>query len=177
MWRKLQICLGLALLSSGLGLAGARAEAPLLQSLHESELRQLLDEAGLRVLRQQNGGLIAARPGGPEVWVGLSACDSRGRCRFLRLRGLWPIGARPAAREAAERFDQATPVAFVAVEQRLGGAVVLAGRDLWLQPGRTRANLRAELQLSEELLAQVTQALLRADPDLQGYWGERLRGH
>lgn len=152
----------------------AGAAAPLVHTLDRSGLEALLTERGQQVLREQNGGVIAARRGGPELWLALADCAPSGACGFLRMRGAWPVGSRQAALKAAEEYDSSVPLAFLSIENREGQNVVLAGRDVWIRPGRSRANLLVELALAERLLADVTTALLNADPGLAEYWERAL---
>jgi hypothetical protein len=168
------LSLAVAILAFASPMAWAQPRTELIRSLDGNSLSQLLQVAGFAPRREQEGGFIVSREnGGPELWVRLMHCDGQGVCSYLRIRGVWLIGDRQSARAAVEGYDRTVPIAFVAVIGEGDQTTAHAGRDVWLTPGRTTANLVAELQFSSDMAVAMTQALEAADPEIRAFWEAR----
>ncbi|MGQ0531480.1 MAG: hypothetical protein ACT4OF_02160 [Caulobacteraceae bacterium] len=165
------LLVGVVILMLATPAASAQTRPELLRGLDQTGLSQLLQAAGFTASREHDGGFIVTRAsGGPEISVRLLHCEGQESCSHLRIRGVWLIGDRQAARAAAQNYDRTVPIAFVAIVGDADSTTVYAGRDVWMTPGHTMANLVAELEFSFNMAIAMTQALEAADPGIRAFW-------
>lgn len=158
------------------GIAFAQAGSPdevsgaLMYSISPEELEPLLEEVGYAVVGKPK----------PLQWVLLSASRytmvltfagcKEGRCEGARVRAAWPLGQRPLALAAVKSYERSVPIALVDLVQGASGMLLLVGRDVWMLPGRTAANVAAQLAHVDVLARSMTQHLESSDPGITGFW-------
>lgn len=142
----------------------------LLYSISPQEMDQLLHEVGLIVIdRPEALRWILRSAGGHTLVMTFAGCKEE-RCEGVRLRAVWPLGARPQALAAVRSYEQAVAIAQVNLVRGRQGAILMVGRDIWMLPGRTAANVAAQLRHTEILAESVAQYLTAQDPGIAEFW-------
>ena len=176
-WRLplLAACLALALFPPPRP-ALAQAASPdevsgeLLFSIAPEEMQQLLREVGFIVMdKPEPLRWVLRSSGGYTMVLSFAGCQEN-RCEGARLRAVWSLGKRPRALAAAVTFERSVAIAQVSLTQGPQGSYLLVGRDIWMLPGRTAANVAAQLRQTEVLANSMTETLKAQDPGIAEFW-------
>lgn len=142
----------------------------LMYSISPEEMEVLLDEVGLVVVQKtrplQWVLLVSGRVTAVLTFVGCK----EGRCEGAKVRAAWPLGQRPLALAAVKSYERSVPIAHVDLVRAASGMLLLVGRDIWMLPGRTAANVAAQLAHVEVLAQSMTQHLESSDPGIAEFW-------
>lgn len=157
------LLIGVALSASG----EARAQTPeeLVRSLDTAQLEDLLAGAGFKILMQDTEGLQVSDGKSWPMRVSLEACENK-TCSYLKLRTRFTMKYSKVVAEAADFYERTVPIAFVALETNKGVMSVDVGRDVFVAPGRTRANLEAELGIAVQIADAFRASMIKANPRL-----------
>jgi hypothetical protein len=180
LWRNLAAFAAFTLLAALPGLpAAAQTGSPdevageLIFSISPDEMQQLLNQGGFAVLQKPHPlRWIVRSPSGYTMMLDFAVCPEY-RCRGVRLRASWPLGQRPKALAAVRSYEQSVAIAHVNLMTNQSGSYVLVGRDIWMFPGRTAANVAAQLQHTDILAGSMTQHLREQDPGISELWEQK----
>jgi hypothetical protein len=176
-WRLpfLALCLLLAALLShrpALAQAGSpdQVSGPLLYSISLEETQSLLKEVGFALVQAPEPHRWVLRSsGGHTLLMTFVGCKEE-RCEGVRVRAVWSLGERPLALAAVRSFELSVPIAHVSVRVGPQGKYLLVGRDIWMLPGRTAANVAAQLAHCDILASSMTEHLRAKDPGISEFW-------
>ncbi len=151
-----------------------RVSGELLYSISLEEMDQLLREVGFIVIDRPEALRWILRSAGGHTLVMTFAGCKEARCEGVRLRAVWPLGSRPQALAAVKSYESSVAIAHVNLMQGRQGAFVMVGRDIWMLPGRTAANVAAQLRHTEVLADSMTQHLTAQDPGIAAFWNQAM---
>jgi hypothetical protein len=165
---RFAIVAALALLP--LSTTGSFGQTPseLVRSLTLEEIKPFVAEAGMQVMLEDRSGMYVSDGEMRPMRVMLAACNPDKTCAYLRIRTRYDIGTSEPARKAAEFYDKTVPIAFVSIVPATNGNgfAVEIGRDVFLAPGRSGANLVSELKFSAAMAGVFLESLAASDPSL-----------
>ena len=154
----------------------AQAGAPdavsgaLMYSISPEEMGAMLKEVGFTIVQQpDNHRWILRSPSGYTMVVSFVGCKE-GRCEGARIRAVWSLGRRPLALAAVKSYERSVPIAQVSVRVGSQSTYLLVGRDIWMLPGRTAANVASQLAHTDTLAGSMTQLLRKSDPGISDFW-------
>jgi hypothetical protein len=147
----------------------------LIYSISPDETLQLLNEGGFAVLEKPDPlRWIVRSPSGFTMTLDFIGCPEH-RCGGVRLRAIWPLGHRPRALATVKYYEQSVAIAHVSLVSKPDGFYLLVGRDIWIAPGRTAANVAAQLTFTDTLAGSMTQSLREKDPGISEFWEQATR--
>lgn len=182
LWRNLAATVAFALLAALPGRpTAAQAGSPdevsgeLMYSISPHEMLQLLNEGGFAVLDKPNPlRWVVRSPSGYTMMLTFGDCPED-RCGGVQLRAIWPLGHRPRALAAVKSYEQSVAIAQVSLVSKPDGIYLLVGRDIWITPGRTAANVAAQLIFTDTLAGSMTKSLREKDPGISEFWEQATR--
>ena len=142
----------------------------LMYSISPEEMEQLLTEVGFTLVEKRRPHRWILRSSGGFTMVMSYASCKENRCEGVRLRAVWSLGFRPLALAAVKSFEESVAIAHVNLRPGQQGVYLLVGRDIWMLPGRTAANVAAQLAHTDVLASSMTQHLRAQDPGISAFW-------
>ncbi|MEQ8354553.1 MAG: hypothetical protein RH942_03375 [Kiloniellaceae bacterium] len=142
----------------------------LIYSIAPEQMELLLVESGFTALQKLEPlRWILRSPGGYTMVMNFVGCKED-RCEGARLRAVWPLGQRDAALKAVRFYEDTVAIAHVSLQPSQQGFYLLVGRDIWLLPGRTLANVATQLEQVDFLAGTMTEHLVKNDPGIAEFW-------
>lgn len=152
-----------------LGYPNAAAQQPqsnYFEAQQSSDVHALLERSGYRI--EQDGILWLIAPDGTRVQ--LNTFGNQAGISGLRVSAWFSIGQSSAAIEQALYYERTNPLASVTFYFTDEFRVVQLQRDIEFGPGRTEANIIANVQLLFGLIPHFEASLAGSDPELAAFW-------
>lgn len=154
---------------TALSYPAADAQQPItsyFEAQRSSDVHALLERNGYRV--EQDGILWLIAPDNTRVQ--LNTFGNETGISGLRVSAWFSIGQSSAAIEQAPYYERTNPLASVAFYFTDEFRMVQLQRDIEFGPGRTEANIIANVQLLFGLIPHFEASLAGSDPELAAFW-------
>lgn len=146
--------------------AAQQSRPPYFEARQSSDVHALLERNGYRV--EQDGILWLIAPDNTRVQ--LNTFGNQAGISGLRVSAWFSIGQSSAAIEQALYYERTNPLASVAFYFTDEFRTVQLQRDIEFGPGRTEANILANVRLLFGLIPHFEASLAESDPELAAFW-------